>query len=324
MKSIAFLLPYFGHLPSNFNLWLKSCEYNPTIDFIVITDDHTKYQYPTNVKVQYCSYEEIKRRIQSHFDFEVLIDRPWTLALFKPAYGEIFKKELENYEFWGFCDADLMWGNIRSFVTEEILEKYERIGTKGHASLYKNDPDVNARYKNIVSDKADYKNVFSGKSKYSFDENGMDEIYEALEIPFFFKPNYAHLEKYESSFYLKRLPKEKLYTNKYQVFVWDEGVLNRVYLDKNEVKCEEYMYIHFFCRPMQYVIGEDNCCRYVMYPDIVKPYINNITENYIRKHGKQGKFKFLLKIIWRNKKKFTLNRIYNNIRNIREYRKYKI
>lgn len=323
MKSIAFLLPYFGHLPSNFNLWLKSCEYNPTIDFIVITDDHTKYQYPTNVKVQYCSYEEIKRRIQSHFDFEVLIDRPWTLALFKPAYGEIFKKELENYEFWGFCDADLMWGNIRSFVTDEILEKYERIGTKGHASLYKNDPNVNARYRNIVSDKADYRKVFSGKSKYSFDENGMDEIYEALGIPYFFKPNFAHLEKYEPSFYLKRLPNEMLYTNKYQVFVWEDGILTRVYLDNNQIKYEEYMYIHFFCRPMKYNYGGIECYRYIIYPDIVKPFFDEITVFYIRKYGTQGKIKFLVKMVWKNRKKFTIYRIRDNLKNIMLYRKTK-
>ena len=43
-------------------------------------------------------------------------------------------------------------------------------------------------------------------------KNGMDEIYEELGIPYYFAPNFAHLEKYEPSFYLKRLPKEKNYT----------------------------------------------------------------------------------------------------------------
>ena len=142
MKKIAFLLPFFGKLPSNFELWLKSCEYNSTIDFIVITDDKSSYNYPSNVIVYYCSYSEIKERIQSHYDFEVMIDRPWRLSLFKPAYGEIFETELEGYDFWGYCDVDLMWGDIRHFVTDDILEQYERVGTKGHASLYKNEKEV--------------------------------------------------------------------------------------------------------------------------------------------------------------------------------------
>ena len=38
MKSIAFIVPYFGKLPSMFNYWLKSVEYNPSIDFLIFTD----------------------------------------------------------------------------------------------------------------------------------------------------------------------------------------------------------------------------------------------------------------------------------------------
>lgn len=321
MNRIAFLLPYFGHLPANFHLWLKSCETNNAIDFIVLTDDHTKYQYPKNVKVKYCTFDEIKKRIQDHFDFPIVLDRPWRLALFKPAYGEIFEKELQNYEFWGFCDADLMWGDIRAFITDDLLVTYERIGTKGHASIYRNDKVVNARYKNIVSETANYKTVFSGKSEYSFDENGMDEIYNVLNIPFYFKPNFAHLEKYESSFYLKRLPTEKLYTNKYQVFLWENGKLNRVYLEQGKIVCDEYMYIHFFLRPMKYIYGGADCQRYVMFPDVVKPFSDRITVSYICKHGTQGKIRFMIKMIWKNRKKFTVKRIASNLKNIKEYKR---
>jgi hypothetical protein len=36
------------------------------------------------------------------------------------AYGEIFANELHEYDFWGFSDIDLIWGNIRNFYTEEL------------------------------------------------------------------------------------------------------------------------------------------------------------------------------------------------------------
>ena len=321
MKTIAFVLPYFGKLPTNFDLWLKSCEYNSNVDFIIFTDDETQYQYPKNVHVNYCSFDEIKKRIRNNFDFEIVIDRPWRLSLFKPAYGQIFSRELSGYDFWGFCDADLMWGNIRNFITDELLNTYERIGTKGHASIYRNDDVVNSRYLNIVSETADYKKVFQGHSGYSFDENGMDEIYDALNIPYYFAPNFAHLEKYEPSFYLKRLPKEKLYTNKYQVFQWDQGKLLRWYLDGESVYSTEYMYIHYFCRPMKYYYGSQECVRYIMYPDIVKPQTDDITLKYIKRYGTQGKIKFYIKMIWHNRKKFTLDKIIKNIKNMLIYRK---
>ena len=51
MKKIVFICPYFGKLPEYIDVWLKSCEYNKDIDWILITDDKTDYNYPTNVKV---------------------------------------------------------------------------------------------------------------------------------------------------------------------------------------------------------------------------------------------------------------------------------
>ena len=31
---------YFGKLPEYFNLWLKSCEYNKDIDFLIVSDNN--------------------------------------------------------------------------------------------------------------------------------------------------------------------------------------------------------------------------------------------------------------------------------------------
>lgn len=100
---------------------------------------------------------------------------------------------------------------------------------------------------------------------------------------------------------------------KYQVFLWEDGHLYRIYLDNGELCKAEYMYIHFFCRPMKYVYGDEQCNRYIMYPDIVKPYTNAITENYVKRNGTQGKLIFLLKMIWYNRKKFTVEKILKNL-----------
>jgi hypothetical protein len=320
MKSIAFIIPYFGKLPINFPLWLLSCKHNPTINFIIITDDKTLYKCPSNVKVLYCTFDEIKKRFQEYFDFKICIDKPWRLSLFKPAYGEIFENELKGYDFWGYCDVDLMWGNIRDFITTDLLVKYERIGTKGHSTIYKNNIEVNRRYRTEIKNVISFKDVFSGRINYSFDENGMDNIYDAINVNYYFSPNYAHLEKYEPSFYLKRLPKDMLYTNKYQIFKWSQGNLKRIYLDKDEMFSENYMYIHFFCRPMKFILGELKDVEYIIYPDIVKPNFKKIDYNFIKKYGKQSKVRFLLKIIIYNRKKLTPKHIYINFKNIINYK----
>ena len=53
MYSIAYVVPFFGKFPKGFQFWLLSCKCNPSIDWLIFTDDKTPYDYPENVKVTY-------------------------------------------------------------------------------------------------------------------------------------------------------------------------------------------------------------------------------------------------------------------------------
>ena len=48
---VAFIVPYFGRFPSNFQLWLNSCAWNTDFYWLVFTDDRTCYNYPKNVSI---------------------------------------------------------------------------------------------------------------------------------------------------------------------------------------------------------------------------------------------------------------------------------
>ena len=65
MKSILLITCYFGKLPNFFNFYLKSVGYNSTVNFLLVTDDKSKYDYPENVKVLYKSFEEFKKDVQN-------------------------------------------------------------------------------------------------------------------------------------------------------------------------------------------------------------------------------------------------------------------
>ena len=49
MKSICLIIPYFGKFKNYFPLFLKSCSYNPTVDWLVFTDTSERYVWPENV-----------------------------------------------------------------------------------------------------------------------------------------------------------------------------------------------------------------------------------------------------------------------------------
>ena len=322
MKRIAYIIPYFGKLPINFPLWLVSCGKNPTVDWLLFTDDYTAYNYPANVKVSYLSFEEMRDKIQKVFDFPITLDKPWKLCDYKVAYGEIFHNELEGYDFWGHCDIDLLWGNIRIFLNDDILNSYEKIGDQGHSTLYKNNEIVNARYRIPIEGIPSYKQIFSSSKAFAFDENVICDMYKALGVPYFNETIYAHLNKYESSFYLGHMTKEDAYKNRYQIFIWKDGKLIRYYLKGNDVHEEQFMYIHFWCRPITYEI--DNCSddkRYIIYPDVVKEYNGQVSARLIRHYGHQNKLKFLAKALYRNRKKITLKRIVFNLGSFSRYRK---
>ena len=136
MKKIALIIPYFGTLPDYFDLWLKSVEKNPTITFFLFTNDESSYCYPDNIEVINIAFKDFRSRLQSEFEFEIKLESPYKLCDYKPTYGNVFKKELLQYDFWGFCDVDLIFGDIRKFITDDILDKYDRILTRGHFSLF--------------------------------------------------------------------------------------------------------------------------------------------------------------------------------------------
>lgn len=137
MKSIAFVIPWGGNLPVYFQLWLESCRRNPSVDFLVFTDDCTEYNYPDNVKVHYMSFEQMKELFQKHYDFPLSISAPYKFCDFRPAFGEIFSDYLVGYDYWGHCDVDLIWGDIRKFVTDDVLTKYKRIFQEDIAAFTK-------------------------------------------------------------------------------------------------------------------------------------------------------------------------------------------
>ena len=77
-------------------------------------------------------------RFEKKLGFPVALNSPYKLCDFKPSDGEVFEDYLNDYDYWGHCDVDLIWGDIRKFVTDELLEKYVRIFSRGHCSIYRN------------------------------------------------------------------------------------------------------------------------------------------------------------------------------------------
>ena len=147
MKSIGVLIVWFGPLPNWFPFWLITAGMNESIDFHIVTDQ-TLTNMPSNVYVHPSTLEKESSRFSSYFSREITITRAYKFCDFKPMYGAVYQDILSEYDFWGESDIDLMYGDIRKFVTDEVLLKHQRIYEFGDFSLYRNCDEINNMFLN--------------------------------------------------------------------------------------------------------------------------------------------------------------------------------
>jgi hypothetical protein len=183
----------------------------------------------------------LEAQVQSCFDFPISLKDPYKLCDFKPALGFVFREYIQGYDFWGNCDIDLVFGDIRRFVTEDILEQIDIFGRFGHFELYRNTDEVRYLFKKSGA-LYDFKTVFSTKEYYAFDEiTGLKCIVEKNQIPHYY--NDSIIADANDIFRQMKISRVKNY--KYQVFYWEKGKVFRSYVDNDTVYSEEYLYIHF-------------------------------------------------------------------------------
>lgn len=274
MKSIIFICPYFGKLPRNhMPIWLESCKYNSSIDWLIITDDTENYDYPINVKVKYMSFDKLKQKIQKKFDFDLHIETAYKLCDFKPAYGYIFQDEIKNYDYWGHCDmSDCIFGDLRKFLTDERLSKADKIGFLGHMTLYLNDSDVNKRIFIKTKSNIPLSNILGSKENKAFDEinntsintiyieNGLDieridDIYYDIS-PLSYRFRQVCYDEQYSLFYPHK---------KREIFKWDKGKLYNISDNDRKLVKKELGYVHFQKRNMKSEISNKE--RYLIIPN---------------------------------------------------------
>ena len=272
MKKCCFIIPYFGRFPSAFPMFLKSCEINYDYDWLIFTDDLSRFEYPDNVKVVFETFNDFINRIERKLQIRTDIIHPHKLCDFKPAYGLICEEYIADYQSWGFCDIDLIFGNLNHFITDKMMEKYDKMFLLGHFQIFKNNKENNRAFMNAIDGEYWWKDSFVKKETTVFDEVGAGErnintIFKlcgktVFEEDYSMNPKIAPANfirtKYSSS--SKKFIKEKF---KNALYIWNRGLDNgifRYYMIGRTLVKEEFMYMHFQQREMQ-MFCDLNCSK---------------------------------------------------------------
>ncbi len=259
----AALCCYFGQWPSHFAFWLKSCEYNSGIDFLLVSDIPVEgYTLPQNVHLHRMSFTEVQQRIHGLFDPELapsrcVIDRPYKLCDYKTAFGQIFSDLFVGYDYWGYYDIDTIWGNILKFIPENADSHLIKIFPCGHLSFIRNVApyDQVFRLVNQVAGTPCIGNMAghtvsiwqqcftSPESHYYDEEGGLEPWFEAHpELGAYMKVDFDNILppwRFDH-FYSINFPQKSHFLS--HSFV--DGMLCRHYIKGWSVQREEISYLH--------------------------------------------------------------------------------
>lgn len=317
MNKVVFICPYFGKLPINqINLFLKCCSYNEKFNFLIITDDKTKFHYPKNVKFVYYSFEELKKMMQLKFDFKLNIQTPYKLCDFKPAYGYIFCDFIKEYEYWGYCDmSDMIFGDLSKFIDFNLINKYDKINYLGHLTLYKNTSKVNKRIFERCNDKYELKNIFGNQENMAFDENmeyGINRIYSekgysSLRIdnmysdiaPKYFVFREAKCDVNYNFYY----PKNRF------IYRWNKGKLYKVGLKNNMINEEEIGYCHYQKRKMNFENFDFNIDEFLIVPNSFINYSGDVKKDVFKKYTRNKLYLQFFNLTYKNIVKRIKNKL---------------
>lgn len=167
---IAIILPYYGKWPSYFDLYLKSCEHNSGVDFIFFTDCIIPNNSPRNVFYHKSTIEDFNRLATEKTGVSVQVVSSYKVCDIRPAFGHIYEDYLRNYDYWGFGDIDLFYGDILKFISKNIPENevvsFRPHWVSGGFSLFKNIEYINHLYRESI----DWRNAFTTPIHSSFGE----------------------------------------------------------------------------------------------------------------------------------------------------------
>ncbi len=287
-NSVCFIVPHFGQLQNYFQLFLKTCSSNPGFHWLIVTDDDTPYSYPPNVKRIDMAFDELKRLITTKLDFPVALGRPYKLCDFRPLYGHIFSEYLTGFTHWGYCDTDTIMGNLGKFITDEMLEKYDKLFLLGHLSVYKNNLDINMMPLRNYRGREIGKEILQNPQNCWFDEDWDTEknisvnkifreygksIYEkdlSLNISFsynrFVRGEYVGIENTIMPYGFE------IETQKDALYLWEKGDLYRLYMEDGKLIREDYPYMHLQQRRMKLHPEVLNLNQFEIIPDEFRPF----------------------------------------------------
>lgn len=176
--AIVIVIPYFGEWDEYVPLFFETVRRNATIKFLVYTDCAMDGLEAPNITVTHLKMADYLTLVnyRTGVDFEPVT--AYKLCDLRPLFGLIHEPEFRGFDFYGWCDVDLLLGDIRAFYSDQLLGRYDVFSTHGHGvsghfALFRNIRRNRLMYRSIYH----WREALRKREFVGIDEHGLTNAY---------------------------------------------------------------------------------------------------------------------------------------------------
>jgi len=174
--TVCIVVCYWGSWPWYLPFFLLSAARNNGIDFLIFTDNEQPLLPYPNIHFHKLNLSDFLTHASAMLGFPVHFTNPYKVCDFKPLYGFLFRDYLKDYDYWGYCDPDIIFGDIQPFIREHLSSKVDALSSysefiSGPFTLYRNKTRINELFRLSPG----YQKSLRDEVYRSFDENASRE-----------------------------------------------------------------------------------------------------------------------------------------------------
>ncbi len=239
MRALA-IAAYIGPLPDLMGLWLRSAGHNPAFDFLVVTDQDAPAGLPANVRFKRLDLVSMRERFDAVAGFATSLVAPYKLCDFKPLYWAL-ADDLNEYDYWGFCDLDVIWGDLSSQLPA-CWSHYDALLSEGHLRLFRNVAAMRELYRHS-DNPIDWHRALSELRIFGLDEHNGINVALARDERISWYADPARIADIDPDFrQFRRLA--ELRNHRQQAFFWQDGRVFHEWIEGGRYGQREMLYIH--------------------------------------------------------------------------------
>ncbi len=181
LKSIVIIIDYFGTWPEWFPVFLSSCRWNPTVCWHIHTDCPLPDDLPRNVRFFPITFADYKRRAGGVLELPLDDIDPYKICELRTACGVVFEDEIRGFDYFGYGDLDVIYGDVRRFydgqvLSHDVISTHEWC-TSGHLLLMKNTSALRHAFERVRH----WRDYFASEKRHRFDEDIFRWVFRSAE-----------------------------------------------------------------------------------------------------------------------------------------------